>query len=182
MRPPAIYNDQRVAEGDSNQAGISSAATDENLQGLSASHDAISPRQTCLGRKKSATNELGPLPHCGISPSKFVSMDSLAPARSALAGLRLWPIPFAAPQSAQVASKRFFAASRLCVKLFAWFAVNLRARPPARTGMGEGRSDFYALDNRWPGFRVVNESSPRRTPRSRLAWMVLKMLVGLTNK
>jgi hypothetical protein len=95
---------------------------------------------------------------------------------------RPWQIPFAAPQSAQVASKRFFAASRLCVKLFAWFAVNLRARPPARTGMGEGRSDFYALDNRWPGFRVVNESSPRRTPRSRLAWMVLKMLVGLTNK
>jgi hypothetical protein len=46
----------------------------------------------------------------------------------------------------------------------------------------EGRSDFYALDNRWPGFRVVNESSPRRTPRSRPAWMVLKMLVGLTNK
>jgi hypothetical protein len=48
--------------------------------------------------------------------------------------------------------------------------------------MGEDRSDFYALDNRWPGFRVVNESSPRRTPRSRPAWMVLKMLVGLTNK
>jgi hypothetical protein len=61
------------------------------------------------------------------------------------------------------------------------FASRL-SRPPIRTGMGEGRSDFYALDNRWPGFKVVNESSPRRTPRSRPAWMVWKMLVGLANK
>jgi hypothetical protein len=50
------------------------------------------------------------------------------------------------------------------------------------TGRGEGRSDFYALDNCWPGFRVASESSPRRTPRARPAWTVLKMLVGLTNK
>ena len=52
---------------------------------------------------------------------------------------------------------------------------------PGRAG-GEGRSDFSALDNRWPGFRVANESSPRRTPRARPAGTVVKMLVGLTNK
>ena len=36
-------------------------------------------------------------------------MDSLAPARLALAGLRLWRIPFAVSQTVQVVSKRFFA-------------------------------------------------------------------------
>jgi hypothetical protein len=56
------------------------------------------------------------------------------------------------------------------------------SRPHAApVGSKDFKSVFYALDNRWPGFRVVNESSPRRTPRSRPAWMVLKMPVGLTN-
>jgi hypothetical protein len=44
-------------------------------------------------------------------------MDSLAPARSALAGLRLRQIPFTVSQTAQVVSKKFFACS-------AWFAVD----------------------------------------------------------
>jgi hypothetical protein len=83
-------------------------------------------------------------------------MDSLAPARSALAGLRLCQIPFTASQAVQVVS--FLASWRLCVKICRFHAFPVVGRvsrsrngvPGRWTPFPHGRTRFPPVLQAFP--------------------------------